>query len=192
MASLPPDLQSFWDDLEKADQRARDLSARLSDDQFFWRPDGVRWSVALCLDHLAVANTVYGASIAQALETAERRGWRRKGPAAPGFFGRMFANSLEPPAKRRTKAPRKIAPQPARGRDEILREYRAAHDRIRGMLQAAASLDTNRATYRNPFIGFIRMRVSTGFAVISAHDRRHLWQAEQVEKELRRNVEGTR
>jgi hypothetical protein len=29
------------------------------------------------------------------------------------------------------------------------------------------------------------MRVSTGLHVIAAHDRRHLWQAEQVVKALR-------
>ena len=180
MVSLPIDLQVFWDDLDSADRRAEALSAALSDEQFFWRPDAGRWSVALCLDHRAVANTVYGAGMAQALEVARTRGWSRRGPGTPGFFGRKFAESLEPPAKRRTRAPAKITPRPARPRDEILSEYRAAHDRIRELLRAAATLDTNRATFVNPFIGFVRVKVATGFLVISAHDRRHLWQAEQV------------
>ena len=181
MVSLPTDLQVFWDDLDKADRRAGSLSASLSNEQFFWQPDGgKRWSVALCLDHLAVANTVYGSAMAQALDVARTRGWSRRGPGKPGYFGRKFAESLEPPARRRTKAPAKITPRPSRGRDEILAGFRAAHDRIRELLQAAATLDTNRATFVNPFIGFVRVKVATGFLVISAHDRRHLWQAEQV------------
>ena len=186
MTSLPDDLQSYWDDLDKADHRALDLSARLTDEEFFCQPEGGRrWSVALCLDHLAVANTVYGAGMAGALENARARGWHRRGPGVPGFFGRQFARSLEPPAKRRTSAPAKIKPRQVSSRDHILRDYRAAHDRIRELLREAASLDTNRATFRNPFIGFVRVKVATGFLVISAHDRRHLWQAEQVEKQLR-------
>ena len=184
--SLPTDLQVFWDDLDVADRRAIELSAPLSDEQFFWQPDGGRrWSVALCLDHLAVANTVYGAGMAQALAVARSSGWSRSGPGKPGFFGRKFAESLEPPAKRRTKAPAKITPRPARGRDDILSEYRAAHDGIRDLLQAAATLDVNKATFVNPFIGFVRVKVATGFLVISAHDRRHLWQAERVVEQLR-------
>jgi hypothetical protein len=186
MTSLPSDLQPYLDDLDKADQRALALSARLTDDEFFWQPDGGRrWSVALCLDHLAIANTVYGAGIAGALDHARARGWTRTSPGKPGFFGRQFANSLEPPAKRRTSAPAKITPRQVSSRDHILRDYRAAHERIRDLLRDAASLDTNRAKFRNPFIGLVRVKVATGFLVISAHDRRHLWQAEQVEKQLR-------
>lgn len=187
MPTLPPDLQLFWDDLEKSDRRALDLSARLTTEEFFWQPDdGRRWSVALCLDHLTVSNTVYGAAMADALARARTRGWTRQGPAAPGFFGRKFAESLEPPVKRRTSAPGKIKPRAVSSRDEMLRDFQAAHDRIRTLLREAASLDVNRATFRNPFIGLVRVKVATGFTVISAHDRRHLWQAEQVEQELRR------
>jgi hypothetical protein len=183
---FPHDLQQFWDDLEAADRRAAELSARLTDEEFFWQPDeGRRWSVALCLDHLAVSNTVYSASMAEAVAEARSRGWSRRGPAAPGMFGRMFANSLEPPVKRRTRAPGKIQPKLARSRAEILNAFKTAHDRVRELLRAAAMLDVNRATFRNPFIGLVRVKVATGFQVISAHDRRHLWQAEQVEQELR-------
>src|SRR5688500_8253150 len=137
MPALPPDLQKFHDDVDAADRRAEGLTAALTDEQFSWRPDGgTRWSVALCLDHLAVSNTVYGAGMAQALADARSHGWSRRGPGKPGFFGRKFAQSLEPPVKRRTKAPAKITPRPARGRDAILQEYRAAHDGIRDLLQA--------------------------------------------------------
>jgi hypothetical protein len=46
----------------------------------------------------------------------------------------------------------------------------------------------NGATFTNPFIKFVRVSVATGLNVIAAHDRRHLWQAEQVEKELRARI----
>jgi hypothetical protein len=186
---LPPDLQAVRDDMDAADRAAEELAARLKDDEFFWQPDGGRrWSVALCLDHLAVANTVYGASIRGAIETAKARGWGRRGPGAPGFFGRQFIASLEPPVKRRSGAPGKIKPMPNRGRDEILRAYRTAHDDIRTLIDEAAATDVNRATFRNPFIPIVRVKVATAFQVIAAHDRRHLWQAEQVEREIRQRA----
>ena len=181
MPTLPEDLQRLFDAMNDADTAAEKLSSALSDDDFFWRPDGgARWSVALCLDHLAVANGLYAGAMRGGLEAAKRRGWRRHGPAKPGFLGGKFAASLEPPVKRRTSAPGKIKPQATRSRAEILAAYRAAHDQIRALIVEAADVDVNRATFQNPFIGFVRMKVSSAFHIIAAHDRRHLWQAQQV------------
>jgi hypothetical protein len=186
MPSLPSDLQQLSDAMTEADRAADALAARVSDEEFFWRPgDGTRWSIALCLDHLAVANAVYGGALRGAVERARAAGWGRTGPAAPGFFGRKFIASLEPPARRRSSTPGKIKPKQLTSRDEIMRAYHQAHDEIRRLVADAAAIDINRATFPNPFIGFVRMKVSTGFNVIAAHDRRHLWQAGQVEKELR-------
>lgn len=186
MNSLPPDLRKLWDDMDIADRAAEALAARLSDEEFFWQPEeGRRWSVALCLDHLAVTNVAYGAAIRGGIEQAKARGWTRKGPAAPGFFGRRFVASMEPPVRMRTKTPGKIRPRPARSRDEILRAYREAHDEVRRLIGEAASVDVNRATFPNPFVSLFRVKVSTGLNVIAAHDRRHLWQAQQVEQALR-------
>lgn len=82
MTTLPADLQSLSDAMDAADRTAEDLAARLTDEQFFWRPDaGTRWSVALCLDHLAVANTVYGRAIAEAIAKVRQRGSTRVGAA---------------------------------------------------------------------------------------------------------------
>jgi hypothetical protein len=50
------------------------------------------------------------------------------------------------------------------------------------MIADAADVDVNRATFVNPFLRFVRVKVSTGLSVVSAHDRRHLWQADQVRK----------
>lgn len=191
MPPLPPDLQGLTDAMTAADDAAEALAGGLADDEFFWQPDGgQRWSVALCLDHLAIANATYGAAMTSALAEARERGWVRRGPVVPGFFGRKFAESLEPPVKRRTRAPGKIQPQPARSRAEILTAYRAAHDVIRGLLMQAATLDANRAAFKNPFIGVVRVRVSSAFHIVAAHDRRHLWQAQQVVASLRGKVQA--
>ena len=186
MTLLPADLQTFADAMDAADAAADALASRVTAEEFFWQPDeGRRWSIALCLDHLTIANMVYGTAMRGAVDTARTAGWVRTGPAVPGFFGRKFANSLEPPVTRRTSAPRKIKPRPVASRDEVLRGYHSAHDDLRRLLADAATIDVNRATFPNPFFGFVRVRVSTGFGVIAAHDRRHIWQAEQVERDLR-------
>ncbi|MDQ3417835.1 MAG: DinB family protein [Acidobacteriota bacterium] len=121
MTTLPEDLQRLADAMNAADTAAEELSTSLSDEDFFWRPDGgTRWSVALCLDHLAVANDLYGRAIESGIAAARERGLQRQGPLTPGFLGRKFAESLAPPVKRRTSAPGKITPQATRSRAEIM------------------------------------------------------------------------
>lgn len=183
MGSLPADLQRLLDEIHAADRAGAAIAAAVDDRQFFWQPDGGRaWSIAQCLDHLGIINGLYGGAVRRALDGARARGWTRTGPAAPGVFGAWFARSQEPPVKRRLKAPSSSVPKLAKDRDTILRAFHASNDDIRRMIVDAADVDVNRATFPNPFIRFIRVRVSTGFAVLASHERRHLWQAEQVRK----------
>jgi len=178
---LPADLQRILDDVNDTDRVAERLAASCTDEQFHWRPrGGTGWSIAECLDHLATINAFYVKAIQPGVDRARTRGWARQGPLKPGFFGALFINSLEPPVKRRLRAPRGMQPRAAKGRDEILADYRAAHDAVRRLIMDAAEIDANRARYRNPFLKVLNFRVSTGLGVIAAHDRRHLWQAEQV------------
>ena len=179
--SLPDDVQSVIEQLDDADRRADALVANLSDAQFHWQPDGgKRWSVAQCLEHLATADGVYGVLMREAIDRARQAGSTRRGPFAPGFFGRQFVNSLEPPVKFRGRAPAKIVPGSSLTREEILRRYHGNHADLKTMARDAAAIDANAATFQNPFLKWVRVKVSTAFRIINAHNRRHLWQAERV------------
>lgn len=181
MEKLPRDLQGLLDEIDRLDRAGDTLSAALSDAQFHWQPEGGRaWSVAHCLEHLATANRVYGSHIRGAIDAARSHGWTRKGSISSGVFGRWFINSMEPPPRRRSKAPGKIRPGPIETREIVLRHYHDAHDLVRRLIVDAGEIDVNRAKFRNPFVPLVRVRVGTGLRIIAAHDRRHIWQAEQV------------
>jgi hypothetical protein len=47
-------------------------------------------------------------------------------------------------------------------------------------MRRAADYDVNRVRFRNPFVSVIRFSVGSGFVILSAHERRHLLQAERV------------
>ena len=179
--TLPDDVQRVIDQLDEADRRADTITAGLSDAQFHWQPDGGRrWSVAQCLEHLAVGAIVYAAPMRGAIDRARQERSVRRGPFAPGFFGRQFVNSLEPPVRFRGRAPKAIVPSSSLSRAEILSRFHGSHSDLKAMAREAAAIDANRATFQNPFLKMVRMKISTAFHVINAHDRRHLWQAEQV------------
>jgi hypothetical protein len=181
MTTLPPDLQDLLDQIDAADRAGAALAAGVTDEQFLWRPlEGRGWSIAQCLDHLGIMNKHYGASVRSGIEDGRRRNLRHNGPGRPTFFGRRFIASQEPPVRMKLKTPKVALPPLDKSREEIMRTYHEAHDFVRRLIVDAADVDVNRATFQNPFIPLIRMRVATGLAILAAHDRRHLWQAEQV------------
>ena len=178
---LPPELQRLLDDIDDSDRRGAAIASSCTDEQFCWRPrDGQGWSIAQCLDHLGVMNLVYGTAIRGGIEAARRRGSTRRAPAKPGYIGGKFVQSMEPPVTRRLRTPRKGKPGPAKERGVILEGYRAGHDLTRQLIADAATIDANGSRFKNPFLPLVRFSIATGLFVIAAHDRRHLWQAEQV------------
>jgi hypothetical protein len=181
MTTLPPDLQDLLDQTDAADRAGAALAASVTDEQFHWRPhEGRGWSIAQCLEHLALMNKHYAAAVRTGVDEGRRRGLRRDGGARPTFFGRWFIQSQEPPAKIKLKAPKVGRSPQNKPREEILRAYHEVHDIVRQLIADAAEIDLNRSTFQNPFIPIVRMRVGTALAILAAHDRRHLWQGEQV------------
>jgi hypothetical protein len=190
---VPPEIAALLGELDANAQAARRLVDGLSEEDGRWRPAPDVWSVAECLDHLAVANRVYLESMRGAAERARAAGRLRRRPALPGFFGRLFANSLEPPPKSRTrrKAPSKIRPRESPGLRDAFTAFIASQEPVRAFLRDYANIDLAGVRFRNPFIGVIHFSLASGLHVITAHERRHLWQAQQVRARLSSRTTAT-
>jgi len=178
--SLPDDLQSILNKLDRTDEEARQLVASLTEAQLNWRPSPTAWSVAQCLAHLGQMNSVLTAALRTAVRQADKNSAMPRKPIQPGWFGRWFISQMEPPPRRKMKSPKQGIPEARKSKEEILRAFIAAHDELRSLVHDAQDLDLNRIRFRNPFIGLLRYSVGTALLVIGAHDRRHLWQARQV------------
>jgi hypothetical protein len=177
---LPDDLAAILRGLEESDREAQALLAELDEERFNARPDERSWSVAQCLDHLNVGNRPYLEAMRSAVEAARRKGASRQGPIRPRVLERWFIREMEPPPRRRLPAPRKIVPAARKSRAEVGEEWTRLQGQLRDLLHEAAPLDLNRTRFVNPFLPLVRFSVGTGFLVIEAHERRHLWQARQV------------
>jgi hypothetical protein len=181
---VPTDIRELQDQLEAAERDAEALVAGLSEEQGTRRPEAGSWSVAECLDHLATANRVYLRAMQEPANRARTRGRCRGQPARPGWVGRLFVATLEPPPKwwSRLKAPRGIRPRAAPHLAEAFASFVTSHADVRAFLRAHADLDLAGVRFRNPFVRGICFSLATGLHVIAAHDRRHLWQAWRVRR----------
>ena len=109
-----------------------------------------------------------------------RRGLFGQGPYAHDFVGRVFVRTMEPPARFKVKTPVAFLPGPKRGRPEIMAAFRAYQVQFVDRLRQASGLDLRRAKVVSPASSWIKMSLNSGFALMVAHERRHLWQAQRV------------
>lgn len=179
-AKLNPELERLAYQMKVIRQEAEGLVNGLSPEQLNWRPSPDRWSVALCYEHLNQTNR----KMAEALDLAVKRGRQlnqlSEGPFSYGFLARYFLRIMEPPVKRRFKAPAKFVPNPDRSWTQIMEDWHATHDRIASLLMDANGLDLAAVKTTSPASSWIRYPLGIGFWIHAAHDRRHLWQAREI------------
>jgi hypothetical protein len=187
MSAHSPDIQSILDQLDAADRDAHALIDGLTDDHAGRQPQPGSWSVAQCLEHLALTSHAYLGAMESSVARARARSRTRRSPAKPGWFAAKFVASLEPPVKRRIKAPPKIHPRTGPTLSEAYAQFAESQGRIRAFLLTHADLDLARIRFRNPFIPLLAFSLASGLHILAAHDRRHLWQAWNA----RRAAEGS-
>jgi hypothetical protein len=190
--SWPADIKALDDGLEALERETQTVAAGLTEATGGWRAHEGSWSVAECFDHLATSNRVYLVAMKEAAVRARQEGRMRRGPATPGFFGGMFARSLEPPPSRlsKLKAPKKIRPRTAPPLSDALDAFVTSQRDARAFLRDYADLDLAGVRFANPFIPGVRFSLATGLHVIVAHEKRHLWQARNVRAQAERAAIG--
>ena len=177
-----PDLLDAFDANRR---RVESLAAGLSRAHFNWRPEPGRWSIAHCIAHLNVVNGQDLAPIAEAIRAGRSAGLTGAPPFEYGPVSRWFVRSMEPPVRSRLKAPKSYQPPPESDPAATVAEYLRIADELRRLLESSEGLDLRRVKTSLPALppvlrAIVRMPLGARFSLIAAHDRRHLWQAEQV------------
>lgn len=181
MQELAPDLVDFVAQLNAADDRARALTASLSEAQAAWRPRaGTGWSIAQCLEHMAATNKVYLQSLREAAARAKSGHVPLR---AAGWFSRYFLRKAEPPVSLKLKAPTKIQPVATLPLAHALATFAESNADVRRFVAETANKNLCAVRFRNPFVPGLNFTVAAGLLIIAAHNRRHLWQAEEVRSE---------
>jgi hypothetical protein len=155
----------------------------LSIEQLRWRPDVRGWSVGQCLDHLNLTLDLYLPKIDGAIV----RGYRGDTRDVCKLCDRAELQALqllEPPVTVGGPAPPETLPGAAIDPDWLVDSFHRTRDRYVDTVRRAAGLDLLGIRVVEPIYPAI---VSLGgtLALIAAHDRRHMCQAERVMRSQR-------
>jgi hypothetical protein len=183
-----PKLQTWTEAFEAGRERMRALVDGLSHEQVNFKPAPDRWSVAECLDHLAVSMRIYLDPMEPVVDAA-RAGARaagktggepyRRGP----FLGRLLLRALRKPGKR-YPAPRMFRPgRSALAPDAVREGFDAQIGRMLRAVERSDGLALGKIKMPWPVFPPIKLSLAQAFELQALHVGRHLDQAERVTRE---------
>jgi hypothetical protein len=70
--------------------------------------------------------------------------------------------------------------------DEVVREFLGSRELFVESLHMANGLDLGRVKIPSPASWRVKLNLAAAFALLAAHERRHLWQARRVKDRLGR------
>lgn len=179
-------VEIFRKELQDIRRRTEQLLGDLNGEQLVQRPHPAQWSIAECLLHLNLTAKIVQPRLGAALKRGRENKIVGRGPFEAGLFARMFKFLAEPPPKVRLRAPRKVAPPAVSGDPAaVVADFIRFRGEWERLVEESDGLDLARITIPSLFPRLPRLRVGGAIAWMLAHDRRHLWQAENVKRALR-------
>jgi hypothetical protein len=176
---LEPQLARIRQQLEDNSDRARAVCASVSPEKLIQRPPSNGWSIGECVAHLTLTTKDYLRLADEAFKSAPRGA----GPFRKDLMGAFLAWHLEPPYRMKTKTLPAFVPaaqDPAR----VLPEFLASQEQLLQRLEHANGIALDRVKVRSSFNDKVTYNLYSFFCILAAHQRRHLWQAEQVRRTL--------
>jgi hypothetical protein len=161
--------------------RSRNLLSGRSQTQLATGLAASSWSVAECLDHLTQTTNAFVPAIASAMAAAPRLTTNRN--LRTGILAGLFIRNLEPPYRLRFKVPTPLIPR-RRDFDSAWVEFEESQAQLAKTIASAAGLAIDEVRVESPVYARIRYSVYGALAMLVAHQRRHLWQMEQILKAL--------
>jgi hypothetical protein len=160
------------------------LVASAGSDLSVQAPSPGSWSIAQCLQHLNASADAYFSIWQQVISNA---GPRREAPSAPyraDFWGRLLSWILEPPPRIRSKTPVPFEPLDSNQVAPVLESFLDRQARIIATLRRCRGRAIDEIKMCSPIDPRLRYSVWSSFLINAAHQRRHLWQAQEALRKL--------
>jgi hypothetical protein len=161
--------------------RSKSLIAGRRQSQLNTSPATGAWSVAQCFDHLTQTTNAFLPVIADAIARAPRLNKNRE--LKIGTLTQLFIRNLEPPYRLRFTVLESLVPQ----RDDFQSAWAAFENsqaELEKIIESARGFAIDKMKIKSPVYARLSYNVYGALRMLTAHQRRHLWQIEQILKAL--------
>lgn len=151
------------------------------------KSEDASWSIGECISHINVTGHKYLENLIEAYDKVEFSEIEGSGSFTPRILPFLFISLMQPPVKWKIQAPSIFKPESNRSKEQLLEDFNQLQDQFLSLLNKSKKLDLSRIKLSSPLTPLFRINASECFAILIAHQNRHLWQAEKILKELTQN-----
>jgi hypothetical protein len=170
-------LASLLEQIQRATLDARKLLIGRSVSDLTTRLEPESWSAAECADHLARTARAFLPAISKAMAAAPRLTTHRA--LRTGTVASLLIRHLEPPYRLRYKVLSQLAPQ-EKDFAAAWSAFEESQTRLSEVVRSAAGLAIDEVKVQCPVNARVTYNVYGAFRMLTAHERRHLWQMGQI------------
>ena len=160
------------------------LTASLTEAEFHAPTRSGGWSVAYCVEHLVLTGQSLLPLWDATLKLAVEQKRYSQGPFPYPWWQRGILRLVQPPYRLKTKTLRTFTPCSRRTTEEELRRFLRMHKQLAGRIETSRGIDALGISVQSPIASWIQYPLGFSFDFALAHERRHLWQAWQVRRQL--------
>jgi hypothetical protein len=185
--SAPRALQTNLRELHRQHERIRgrveQLAEGLTRAQAEFSPGAGRWAIGQILAHLALAAEEQVAIVRGLVDRGREEGVYGTGPFRYSAWGDWYVRFTEPPRGTRLRTITRYAPPPRASAQAAAARFLDLKGRLLRAIDDAEGLDLGRLRAPLPFLPGWNPSLALGqwIAYIAAHERRHLYQIENVQ-----------
>ena len=168
-------------DLRSAERRLHALrTAAVSPAALTRRPTPERWSAVECVAHLNLTSKALLPLLRAGVEEARRLERPTSARYRRDFFGWLIWKALVTPGRFKTKTIAAFVPSGDQPIETLIVEFGRFQSELTACTREATDLPIDRVKVVSPFNARLKYSVYSALTILTAHQHRHLWQAEQA------------
>jgi hypothetical protein len=158
------------------DQASKLLSLR-SEQELSRRPQPDSWSVAECIDHVALTTRTFCPEMWAAIATAPKLDSRRA--LRTSRLTRLLIRALEPPYRLRHRVLACLVPQ-THDFSLAWSGFLDSQAQLANLIHSCTGLAIDQVRIQSPACTQVSYTVYGALGILAAHQRRHMWQVERI------------
>jgi hypothetical protein len=158
------------------------LVSAVTEGQFHAPPRSGGWSIGHCIEHLVLSGMAFVACWDEGLQSLSPV--RRHCRPSVGWWSRFVIWRIEPPYRLKARTSRALTPCCRQSRDETLERFHHMHAEVVRRVELSHELEANGSDVRAPIASWLSHPLAFSIDLALAHERRHLWQAREVRRQI--------
>ena len=165
---------------QKAKEKVLNYLLPLSPIQINWKPAKTQWSIAECLEHLLISDSLYFDDFEALIQGKYRMTlWERFSPLS-GLLGWSLKRQLTEEVKRKMTAPKTIQPSFSDKPADFVQQYLANLEKFMFYIDRVKTKKLKKVIINSPTIPWVTYSLKDAIQFLVQHEHRHINQALRV------------